>query len=301
MPRRTNLFSYSFALVLSASLLANANLPSSVRAAEPNDVFGDATVLPSGTLSVSDTIDGLEGPDTYLGFFADDTFTPPPLEEDDDSSPLGNGLADALFDIPVNADGSIPLAVTGCCDDFDGSHGEEGEYELIVDVFDAGGGTLDSFSVFSTLMPGIVDEFAFSDPSWIGGSFTAVIDNLVAVDPDDDPVDFWVFTGLTPGASYVAEIVDADFDTLLGVFDGGGTLEDTDDDGGFDLLSKLDVTADGSGEVVLAVTGFPDFDVFGAHSEVGDYTLTLTLVPEPTSAIMMLLGVGGLVGAIRRR
>ena len=92
---------------------------------------------------------------------------------------MGDGLADAIFDISVNDDGSIPLAVTGCCDDFDETHSEEGDYELFVDVFDATGAMIDSFSTKSTLAQGQTDQFPFSDPAWIGGTFTALIDNTV--------------------------------------------------------------------------------------------------------------------------
>lgn len=285
---------------LLAALLVTAWAGNITFAAEPNDDFGSATVLGAGVSSVSDTLDGGTGaPDTYLGFFADDSFPLPPLAEDDDSSPLGDGLADALFGIAVNADGSIPLAVTGCCDDFDGSHSEEGDYELFVDVFDGGGMPIDSFSVTSTLMAGIVDEFDFADPAWIGGTFDAVIDNTVGVVPGTDPLDFWVFTGLTPGGSYIAEIDASDFDTILASFAPDGTLLETDDDGGVDLLSKLIVEASAAGEVHLAVTGFSDFDVLGLHPQSGDYDLSLTPTPEPTACLLMLSCVGA--GILSRR
>ncbi|MEM8946238.1 MAG: PEP-CTERM sorting domain-containing protein [Planctomycetota bacterium] len=271
-------------------------------AAEPNDDFLDATVLSPGTLMVSDSLEGGTGaPDTNLGFFADDTFTLPALEVDDDSSPLGNGLADALFDIPVNDDGSIPLAVTGCCDDFDGSHDEEGGYELLVDVFDAGGSLIDSFAAGGFLIPGIVDEFDFADPTWIGGTFDAVIDNTVGPVDGVDPLDFWVFTGLVPGSMYEAEITDGDFDSILAWFAPDGTPLDIDDDDGFDLLSKLLVEASPTGEVHLAVTGFDDFAVIGLHPEAGDYELTLTRVPEPATVISLLIAIGGVTCCLRVR
>lgn len=287
MSRNNSLVLSAIATIFATVFLSSAN------AAEPNDTFAEATVLPSGTLTVSDTLEGGEPvPDTYLGFFADDTFPLPPLEEDDDSSPLGDGLADALFGIPVNADGSIPLAVTGCCDDFDGSHGEEGDYELFVDVFDAGGSLIDSFSTTSTLFPGVVDEFPFADPAWVGGTFDALIDNTIGFVPGLDPIDYWVFTGLTPGTDYVAEITDGDFDTILGVLASDGSLIDTDDDGGLDLLSLVEFSVPASGEVTLAVTGFDDFDLEGLHSEFGFYDLSVSIaVPEPTSLVSLIAGL----------
>ena len=200
MSRRKSLFiSAAVAVIFAGYSLAPAV------AAEPNDSFADRTTLPAGTLTLSDTIDGGgsgDAPDTYLGFFSDDTFPLPPLAEDDDSSPVGDGLADAISDISVNADGSIPLAVTGCCDDFDGSHTEEGDNELFVDVFDVTGAMIDSFSTKSTLAQGQIDQFPFSNPAWIGGTFAALIDNTVGSGGGGtDPLDYWVFTGLTPGAS----------------------------------------------------------------------------------------------------
>ncbi len=278
-------------MLLSLAVCAAANISLHGFAAEPNDTFETATVLPAGTLSVSDSLEGGESlPDTYLGFFADDTFPLPPLDEDDDSSPLGNGLADALFDIPVNADGSIPLAVTGCCDDFEGSHSEEGDYALFVDVYDSSGLFLESFDEESFLSPGVVDEFPFSDPAWIGGTFDAVIDNTVGFEPGPDPVDFFVFTGLTPGLTFEAEIREGDFDPILAQLDAAGDLVAIDDDMGEGLLSLLEGTVPANGELVFAVTGFDDFELLGLHSQTGEYALTVSLVPEPGS--MALFGVG---------
>ncbi len=300
MSRQTSSFlSAAVAVLFACGSLATAT------AAEPNDTFADRTILTAGTLTLSDTIDGGssgDAPDTYLGFFSDDSFPLPPLAEDDDSSPVGDGLADAIFNILVNADGSIPLAVTGCCDDFDGSHEEDGDYELFVDVFDATGAMIDSFSAKSTLAQGQIDQFPFSNPDWIGGTFTAIIDNTVGIGGDGtDSLDYWVFTGLTPGASYVAETISGDFDTILAVFAPDGTLLETDDDAGVGLLSQLNVTASAAGELYLAVTGYSDFDLSGIHGETGDYELTVTIVPEPASLTLFLAGVATLFWGCRRQ
>ncbi len=294
IPFPESLMSRNNSLVLSAIVTILATVFLSVASAtEPNDTFAEATVLSFGTLTVSDTLEGGEpSPDTYLGFFADDTFPLPPLEEDDDSSPIGDGFADAFFGLPVNADGSIPLAVTGCCDDFDGSHGEEGDYELFVDVFDAGGLLMDSFSTTSTLFPGVIDEFPFADAAWVGGTFDVIIDNTIGFVPGDDPIDYWVFTGLTPGTEYVAEITGSDFDPILALLAADGSVIETDDDDGVGLLSLLGFLVPASGEVTLAVTGFADFDLEELHSEVGFYDLSLSIaVPEPTTVVSLIVGL----------
>lgn len=263
-----------------------------LHAAEPNDDFGSATILPPGVLTVADSLEGGDSsPDTFLGFFADDTFPLPPIAVDDDSSLLGNGLADALFGIPVNPNGSIPLAVTGCCDSFAGAHGQSGDYQLFVDVFDAGGAPIDTFNVTSALFPGVVDQYPFSDAAWIGGSFDAYIDNTVGATIGPDPLDFFRFTGLTPGAPFVAEIIEGDFDTMLALFDSGGALLEVDDDGGDGLLSMITGATPANGELVLAVTGFADLNVLGIHPQVGDYVLRVSVIPEPSALACCVVGL----------
>ncbi|MEO0531678.1 MAG: PEP-CTERM sorting domain-containing protein, partial [Planctomycetota bacterium] len=86
--------------------------------------------------------------------------------------------------------------------------------------------------------------------------------------------------------------VEGEFDSVLGWFDDvtGELLED-DDDGGEDLLSVIVGDVPASGEVVLAVSGFDDFDFIGEHAESGTYTLTLTEIPEPGSIALVVLGL----------
>lgn len=95
-------------------------------------------------------IDNTSGVDTLLGTF-DESGTL--LQTDDDSSPFGGGLADALNGI-VNDDGSIRFGVTGCCDDtFTGNHDEAGDYELYV-FFDTFFAADVDFLSFTGLTPG---------------------------------------------------------------------------------------------------------------------------------------------------
>ncbi|MEO0531754.1 MAG: hypothetical protein AAF266_14435, partial [Planctomycetota bacterium] len=189
----TRSLAVSFAWACLAASVAHAGI-----LFEPNEDFGSATPLTSGVFTVSDEIIGGPGfPDLTLGAF--DEFGGL-IATDDDSSPLGNGLASALFGIPVNDDGSIDLAVSGFPDfDFDGisdgdafPHTEVGDYDLFVDVFDASGAPIDFFDAFETLDVGEVDTFSFSDPAYIGGTFDVTTDNLIG-EPGD--VDFFRFSG----------------------------------------------------------------------------------------------------------
>ncbi|MAT71865.1 MAG: hypothetical protein CMJ58_20370 [Planctomycetaceae bacterium] len=147
-----------FAATVSACLLVLGG--AAVRAAEPNETFADRTLLPAGVLSVIDDLTG-EGlvppiPDTLLGvrdLFGSIYFT------DDNSSPYGDGTASGIGGVPIDS-GSIDFAVTGYGDDgFFGSHGEQGDYEVFVDVYDFFGDLVDSFSEVHTLEPGGVDDF----------------------------------------------------------------------------------------------------------------------------------------------
>ena len=90
-------------------------------------------------------------------------------------------------------------------------------------------------------------------------------------------------------------------DTMLGVFDPGGTLMGFDDDDGPALLSSLAFIAPVGGTYSFAVTGFGDFDFDGTgHSETGPYRLVVSAsVPEPSS--MMLILTAMVFVGLRRR
>lgn len=280
-------------LLLCAATLAAARLG----AAEPNNNFSDASVLAPGVLTVSDGIAGspTPAPDTTLGAF-DESGTL--ILTDDDGSSFGNGFASGLFGVPINGDGSIELALSGFFDlDFDGlddrsdsDHFEQGGYELYVDVFDSNGLQVASLVEPGALATGAVDRFSFADSAWTGGSFNAEVDNFVNIVPGD--VDFYRFSGLPPGKPFVAEILSGSFDTVLALFDDTtGGLIIFDDDGGEGLLSRVDAVAPSSGEIVLAVSGYDDFGFVGAHQESGEYTLVISVIPEPVSCWLALWGM----------
>jgi hypothetical protein len=119
-------------------------------------------------------------PDTLLGVRDHFGFI---YATDDDGSPLGDGLASGLTDVPTNS-GLIEFAITGFTDsDFVGSHIELGRYEVFVDVYDFFEDPVDSFSEFRRLQPGDVHEFSYFNPDWIGGSYDVYIDNTVVPEP----------------------------------------------------------------------------------------------------------------------
>jgi hypothetical protein len=218
----------------------------------------------------------VEAPDTLLGIkdgFGEVYFI------DDDSSPAGNGLASGVGNVPTNS-GSIDFCVTGTGDDFFlGSHGISGQYEVFVDVYDFFGDLVDSFSETRMLESAAVHDFSFNDFEWIQGSYDVYIDNTVGPSTGAD-VDFFTFTGLSPGVTFTAETFDptaSGIDTLLGWFDSAGVLIADDDDGAGGLLSKLEGTVPAGGALTFAVTGFEDENFMGAHVEDDPYELKLTV------------------------
>ena len=275
--------------------LVSSILTTLVYADEPNDYMSSRTILPPGVMTISDSITGGNGqPDTVLGAFDDASFTTI-IATDDFSSPLGDGFASGLFAIPVNADGSIHLKVSGW-DDFDfdgfsdldhtGSYVSDGDFDLHVKVYDSSGSLIDTLPIITRTLvsgnfttPGSVEAFSFQNNSYIGGSFDAYIDNT----RDRDPYDFWEFSGLTAGASYIAEITcctrdNGGFDTELGWFSDSGDPLVLNDDGGTGLLSAISGTIPADGRLIMVVTGFLGFE--RAHKQNGDYTLRISEVPS---------------------
>ena len=257
------------------AVLQASSLTTIAAAAEPNETFETATTLGPGVLLVSDEL--RQGPDTLLG---SRNFLGGISEVDDDSSTIGNGFASALAGVSTN-NGVIRFAVTGVYDgSFAGAHDQSGEYEVFVQPYDFFGDPVGDFSVVRSMTPGVVEEFAYFDEQWIGGSYDVTIDNTSAFAGFAD-ADFFTFTGLTPGATFSAETFDptaSGVDTLLGWFSSTGFLEDSDDNGGVgDLLSKLTGVVPANGQLTLAVSGANDVGFIGDHTNSGAYDLKLTL------------------------
>jgi hypothetical protein len=101
------------------------------------------------------------------------------------------------------------------------------------------------------------------------------IDNVISGD-----VDFFTFTGLTPGGAFSAQTFDplaTSVDTFLGWFDStGGLLQTNDDIDENTFLSKIEGTVPADGKLTFAVSGFGDDEFIGAHGEGGNYELRIT-------------------------
>lgn len=116
-------------------------------------------------------------------------------------------------------------------------------------------------------------------------------------------VDWFQFTVSGP-----AQLVSATFgvpnsaigDSVLSLYDAGGTLLAQDDDSGINSFSALESIL-GAGTYYLVVTGFPDFNNVGAHGESFNYKMTVGTNVTPAPGALALLGVAGLVGRRRRR
>jgi len=256
-------------IVLSANLL---------RATEPNEDFWQATLLAPGVTSVYDTITpGSVGyPDTVLGIRDMYGYV---YYVDDDGSPFGDGSASGVGGVPTNS-GVINFSVSGYPDQyFEGNHSEFGGYKVYVDAYDFFGDPAGSFSVTATLQPGAVDDYYYYDYNWISGSYDVYIDNTVGGVTGAD-VDFFTFTGLTPGLDFTIETTQATstgMDTLLGWFDDSGSLLASDDDSGVGYLSLLTGKVPSSGKLTFGVTGYGDTSFGGSHSQDGDYNLVLSI------------------------
>jgi hypothetical protein len=165
-----------------------------------------------------------------------------------------------------------------------------------------------SFSV-----PQILPTQVLGDTSYT--VFGAKTDSTSFDGTSNDSADYYQFAA-TAGTSYSFEALvtraapSSNRDTLLYLYDAAGTVLGFDDNSGVDFGSRLSFTFAGSGNYIVAVTGFGDagdLDNGGNGVLVGGgdtnfaYTLTIAQVPEP-STFTGLLGLAAMgAAALMRR
>jgi hypothetical protein len=250
---------------------------SSTKAAEPNETFGTASLLPAGVLFVVDqlTPGQVRNPDTLLGIRNGSGVI---TQVNDNGSLAGNGFASGIQNAPTNGS-SLAFSVTGAGDaSFAGNHTQAGGYEVLVDVFNSSGSPLGSFTELRTLAAGQVNQFSFSgNASWSGGFYSVNIDNLVS-EPVGGDVDFFTFSGLPAGENFVAETFDpsSNVNTLMYWYNSLGVVLDTDDNSGVGAFSLIEGVVPANGSLTFAVTGFGDFVAGmpgGEHTQNGTYQM----------------------------
>ena len=95
-------------------------------------------------------------------------------------------------------------------------------------------------------------------------------------------------------------------DTMIGVFDAGGTAVCLNDDAfnsdDFEGLGSLcRVGIETAGDYYVGVTGWSSVPFDGTHTEAGDYVVTVTVIPEPGRLLQLVSGMAGLLGLNRMR
>ncbi len=250
--------------------------------AEPNDSVENATVLPVGVLNTSGELTTVRIPDTLLGIKdagGSINFV------DDDGSPIGDGRASGASGILIES-GAVQFTITGFEDliengAFLGQHSEQGAFEVFVDIFDATGSPMLSFSEIHELTAGTVVDFVWSDQSWDTGSYDVRVDNTVG----RSDVDFYHFTNLQPGRAFQATTLDqslSGIDTLLGWFTNSGELIYANDNFEESLLSTVQGAVPADGKILLAVTGSGDEGFVGSHMSTGSYQVAVEIFDAAT-------------------
>ena len=292
-------------MIIGAALLAVASTTAPAFAVGDDPSSPD--VLPAGVLMTSGLLDGAEGRlDTLLGHYSGGFFSL--LATDDNGSDLGGDGASGLDGLPLASDDSIWLKLTGAGNPSfaaPSGHTESGQYQIYYDFYDSSGAFLQQvMSPVDSLEPGALETIHQGGPAGSTGGTVDVNINTIVGAGGGNSIDFWLFPNLTPGEPFQAFISEGDLNAGIGLYDQvGGSLIDFDIDsgpGGFSLISGLVPL---SGELLIGVTGAPDAqpDGFvGEHTEMGSYTLQVTLVPEPTSFALLALGIGALVSRRRR-
>ena len=104
----------------------------------------------------------------------------------------------------------------------------------------------------------------------------STVDHFSAIEPGD--VDFYAFRAKAGQFVAIETVPGTPLDTMVGLFDAGGTLLALDDDGGVGgpgSLSRLLVQIPVDGTYVVGVTTWPDYGFTGAGSAAGRYVLSV--------------------------
>ncbi|MDP6546549.1 MAG: PEP-CTERM sorting domain-containing protein [Phycisphaerae bacterium] len=276
------------------------------------------------TTPVSGLPNGFDTPDTQVATFFEDDLGPGDLSllwltANDDSDADNNVSSDSfgsLFRLEAGPQDRYSVGVTGFDDFFEGTgHPEQGDYLLTighVDPSSLGGDFADTEPANNTR--------AGADLLTLGAFDSQAAVNTLTAGASGD-VDFYridldandVLTVMTAPLAGLSDDFDSP-DTMLIFFDSQGNILFDDDEAGGDFSdlaadtmdwtnahgSALHFLSPATDTYYFAVTGYEDSTAIGDHNQVGDYALLVSRVPvpEPASAVLLLLGLGA---AIRRR
>ncbi len=257
---------------------------------ENNDTFEDREHVNCDCLYITGKLEKRElpncEPDTYIFLFDKDDNV---VAQDNDSSPLGNGKASAVFDLaPIpNGDDSgatVRIGLTGRPDGIDGRfnglffnapHQQIGEATVFVRYFDGMGVMIGQDEYVADFQTGL-DAFRINYEVPMGTeSVDVIVDNTTDMITYKGDVDFYELDCFPAACDVRIKVVggmDHDCDTIplvMGWYDKNGNLitcfEETTEDG----FVFMDVISDANGRVRLAISGAGDCDFDGLLDDGG--------------------------------